>query len=115
MTQHIVHANSELCKYEGKPVNVIFGFDRPLNEMFINIILETEVDGDIEEDTLSYQTQDTDDWISAIDEAESQDFWIHPTLREILKEVIAKEFIGYQLGAYVDTQYQKVYTLADLS
>ena len=33
MTQHIATAKSGLCRFKGKNVAVMFGFDRPLNEM----------------------------------------------------------------------------------
>lgn len=45
MTQHIATAKSGLCRFKGKNVAVMFGFDRPLNEMFFNIIEIKMIDG----------------------------------------------------------------------
>lgn len=44
MTQHIIPAETGLVTFKKKPVMLMCGFDRPLNNMFISILIEPESD-----------------------------------------------------------------------
>ena len=109
MTQHIVKKASELCKYKNNAVDVIFGFDRPLNEMFFNIIIEIEFDGEIEEDCISFTTTDVDEWKTALESSDSAEFVINPKFKELIIKQIIEEFTQYNQGININTNQQRIY------